>query len=655
MAGFTFARNTAFNWNERPYRIEQINPDGSFVLHCLEDGRISSAEKNRLFDAYLNSELQFTISPNDETVNTFCRPFEEIGESKTIEMRRRMAYINGLRELGCTEHTVGEIEKMIHAISISINDSNPPAYVTLNRWQTRIQLAGGDIRSLVPRTDRRGPTCRYQNILIVRLFEESIIEAFKKSPKSTIKDVRVNLSKKLKVENEFRPKELQLILPSRATCYRMLDDIDRFEVAVLRDGRRLASRAYKLVGKGVQTTRILERYEIDHTPMDVFVVDEKTFLPLGRPLLTIILDHNSRMPVGYYISFSAPSAAVVQAALKHAILPKTLTKVPGLQTKNEWICWGIPEQIVVDNALEFHGSTMEYIAFNLYIQLMFCPKHEPQFKGAVERYIKTINYQCAHLLPGMAYAKYYERKDYDPLKHAVFTLHELKAIVEKWMLDDYAQSIHSGLGVSPYSKWQKGLETVTPNLPKDIDQLSPVFGIPTIRSLRKDGILVNRIRYSNSALQPILSKYGPGVRVTAVYDPHDLGQIRVFEPNSNERYVRVNAVNFEYANGLTVNQNEIIQKKLRDDGKDSSDSYAIMEERIALQEFIEGCMQNRKHSVRRKAARIKSPVMVSQQVNSAEKKARSAPSRGRSKKYCRLPSKSGGSQMNTFKFVRNEK
>lgn len=655
MAGFTFARNTAFNWNERPYRIEQINPDGSFVLHCLEDGSISSAEKNRLFDAYLNSELEFTISPKGEDTNTFCRPFEEIGESKTMEMRRRMAYINGLRELGCRENTVGEIEQMIQAISISINDSNPPSYVTLTRWQTRNQLAGGDVRSLVPRTDRRGPTCRYQNIQIIRLFEESIIEAFKKSPKASVKDIATVLTKKLKAENGFRPKDQQLRLPSRATSYRMLDDIDRFEVAVLRDGKRLASRKYKLVGKGVKTQRILERYEIDHTPMDVFVVDEKTFLPLGRPLLTIILDHNSRMPVGYYISFSAPSAAVVQAALKHAILPKTLIKVPGLQTQNEWMCWGIPEQIVVDNGLEFHGSAMEYLAFNLYIQLMFCPKHEPQFKGAVERYIKTINYQCAHLLPGMAFAKYYERKDYDPLKHAVFTLNELKAIVEKWMLDDYAQSIHGGLGVSPYSKWKKGLETVTPNLPKDIDQLSPVFGIPIIRSLRKDGILVNRIRYSDSALQPILSKYGPGVRVTAVYDPYDLGQIRVFEPNNNERYVRVNAVNFEYANGLTSNQNEVIQKKLRDDGKDSSDSNAIMKERIALQEFIEGCMQNRKHSVRRKAARIKSPVIVGQHGNTAEKKARSVPSRDRSKKYDRPSSRSEGSQMNTFKFVRNEK
>ncbi|MGX9937778.1 Mu transposase C-terminal domain-containing protein [Advenella kashmirensis] len=655
MAGFTFARNTAFNWHGRPYRIEQINPDESFVLHCLEDGSVSSAEKNRLLEAYVKSELEFSTSHKDEDANTYCRPFEEIDEIKITEMRRRMAYINGVRELEYGDKTVGKTEQIIETVSISNEDDHPPCYTTLTRWQKRNQLAGGDVRSLVPRTDKRGPRCRYQPERVTELFEESFIDALKKSPKATVKDVRTLLLKKLKAENEFRPKDQQLRLPSRATCYRMLDDIDRFEVAVLRDGKRLASRKYKLVGKGVQTKRILERYEIDHTPMDVFVVDEKTFLPLGRPLLTIILDHNSRMPVGYYISFSAPSAAVVQAALKHAILPKTLTKVPGLQTQNEWICWGIPEQIVVDNGLEFHGSAMEYLAFNLYIQLMFCPKHEPQFKGAVERYIKTINYQCAHLLPGMAFAKYYERKDYDPLKHAVFTLNELKAIVEKWMLDDYAQSIHSGLGVSPYSKWKKGLETVTPNLPKDIDQLSPVFGIPIIRSLRKDGILVNRIRYSDSTLQPILSKYGPGVRVTAVYDPHDLGHIRVFEPNNNERYVRVNAVNFEYANGLTSNQNEVIQKKLRDDGKDSSDSDAIMEERIALQEFIEGCMQNRKHSVRRKAARIKSPVMGGQHGNSAEKKARSVPRRGRSKKYDRPSSRSEGSQMNTFKFVRNVK
>ncbi|MEL4419744.1 integrase, partial [Shewanella algae] len=72
----------------------------------------------------------------------------------------------------------------------------------------------------------------------------------------------------------------------------------------------------------VQTTRILERVEIDHTPLDLFLVDDRTGLPCGRPTLTMCLDHFSKMPLGYHLSFSAPSLGAVIGALRHAVLPK---------------------------------------------------------------------------------------------------------------------------------------------------------------------------------------------------------------------------------------------------------------------------------------------------------------------------------------------
>lgn len=656
MVGFTFAQNSRFKWNEHSYRIEQINNDGSLVVYCLHNGHISCIPKQELYDAYAKTELQFLTSESEAINDIHHRPIEEIDELTTTELRRRMAYINGLRKWGARNNTVADVKRVIETIANEINDDNPPSYFSLNRWQNRQLIANGDFRSLIPRTDRRGPHRRYQDTQIIKYFEESLIEVFRKSPKSKVEDVRDKLSEKIKEENIWRPKHLQLILPSRSTCYRLLNEIDRFEVDTLREGKRIASRKYRLVGKGVGTTRITERYEIDHTPLDVFVIDQNTGLPLGRPLITIVLDHYSRMPVGYYVSFSSPSAAVVQAALKHAILPKILTKVPNLSINNEWICWGIPELLAMDNGLEFHGSALEYLAFNLYIQLMFCPKHEPQFKGSIERFIKTLNYQCVHLLPGMSFAKYYERGDYSPDQKAIFTLTELKAILEKWMLDVYAQKIHSGIGVTPYSRWKKGLEVVTPTLPKNVDQLSPIFGIPVIRSLRKDGIVINNIRYSDSGLQAILSKYGPGVRVTATYDPDDLGEIHVFEPDNNEDFVRVSAVNLEYAKGLTSYQNEVIQKHLNEEGKDTTDPEAVMAARIELANFIEDCMLSRKHSVRRKAVRLRGNDVVVQKENTT-KGSRRSPALKNSKKNIPIqrPTKINNPPMSTFKFDRSEK
>ncbi len=75
---------------------------------------------------------------------------------------------------------------------------------------------------------------------------------------------------------------------------------------------------------------------MDHSRLDIFVVDESTRLPLGRPWLTLIIDDNTRVVIGYYISFEPPSGVSMTRALKHALEPKELYP----ETKGVWDAWG---------------------------------------------------------------------------------------------------------------------------------------------------------------------------------------------------------------------------------------------------------------------------------------------------------------------------
>jgi len=43
---------------------------------------------------------------------------------------------------------------------------------------------------------------------------------------------------------------------------------------------------------------ILDRWEIDHTLLDVLLVDDETGLIIGRPYITVVLDKFSRMIMG---------------------------------------------------------------------------------------------------------------------------------------------------------------------------------------------------------------------------------------------------------------------------------------------------------------------------------------------------------------------
>ena len=62
-------------------------------------------------------------------------------------------------------------------------------------------------------------------------------------------------------------------------------------------GKRAADREFAIVGPGPQTTRPLERVECDHTKLDLYVVDDRhgELIPIGRPWLTLVVDHYSRL------------------------------------------------------------------------------------------------------------------------------------------------------------------------------------------------------------------------------------------------------------------------------------------------------------------------------------------------------------------------
>jgi putative transposase len=62
--------------------------------------------------------------------------------------------------------------------------------------------------------------------------------------------------------------------------------------------------------------------QIDHTLLDIIVLDEEMRLPIGRPWLTLAIDVFSRMVFGYHLSLDAPSSFAVGLCLCHGMLDK---------------------------------------------------------------------------------------------------------------------------------------------------------------------------------------------------------------------------------------------------------------------------------------------------------------------------------------------
>jgi putative transposase len=90
-----------------------------------------------------------------------------------------------------------------------------------------------------------------------------------------------------------------------------------------REGAKAAGDRFRQVKSGLRTERPLQVVQIDHTKVDIMLVDDVTRACIGRPWLTLVLDVHTRTVLGLYLSLDAPSATSTALAVAQAVLPKT--------------------------------------------------------------------------------------------------------------------------------------------------------------------------------------------------------------------------------------------------------------------------------------------------------------------------------------------
>jgi len=605
MSGFALRQNMAFEWNGVPHIIERLTPQQQAIVLRETDGQTRICAFDDLLSAYSEGQIAVPeLASAKQRVRSYSRPMADLPSHLQQEIKRRLAYLEGLEEHGSYVLTPQSLAPIIAQIARQLGDPKPPSPSSVYRWLSRFRNAQ-DVRALIPRYDRRGSHALRQPDKLLELFSEAVQEAFDVSPAVIGANVYDRLLWKVDQENRLRHGEHSLSMPSRRTVYRMFKRIEAYDLTALKYGKTAADRRYRIFKNGPVVEHILQRVEVDHTPLDYFLIDDRYQLPLGRPTLTILIDVYSRFPLGYFTSFGPPSVEAVVGALRHAILPKKPAKptVPGVVVEQLWPCYGIMQELVCDNGLEFLGSTLEAIALDLGIGLQYCPKRQPRFKGVIERFLKTVNYYFAHQMPGTSLARFTERGDYDPLKHAILTLGEFTHLFEKWLLDVYAQTVHRGIGTTPWAKWHDGLQRMTPQLPGTLEDLRTRIGKAEIRKLNQEGLSLMGIRYAGPELEPILRSWGNGMPIRVVYDPSDLGSILAWPPQA-EHPLTIAAADPDYAKGLTEFQHKTIRKMLREQGKEASDPQRLAEARHQLVQEVDALVQSRKLGKRKRAARL---------------------------------------------------
>jgi putative transposase len=344
----------------------------------------------------------------------------------------------------------------------------------------------------------------------------------------------------------------------------------------------------------------LERVEIDHTRSDLVVIDDRDDLPLGRLTLTYCLDTATRYPLGYYLGFEPPSYLTVMECLHHAIQPKDeVRKQYG--TDHEWLAYGIPATLVIDNGKEFIGHDLGDACLLLGIVLQYTPVRTPQFKAGVERMFGSLNTMFFHALPGTTFSNPGERGDYNSAGQACVYFSEVDKLLNIFLVDIYAERFHRGLNGIPARHWEEKVQHgFAPALPPSAEELSILLGRTTTRVLHHYGIEFASLRYNCDDLITLRTRL-KGKTAKIKYHPADLSCLYVYD-SFERQYIRVPALAQEYTQGLSLWKHRVIRQAVLEE-QDQVDLVALGKAKRKIQHIVDAGRQRKRQNTRARIAR----------------------------------------------------
>lgn len=177
---------------------------------------------------------------------------------------------------------------------------------------------------------------------------------------------------------------------------------------------------------------------------------------------------------------------------------------------------GLPVRLYVDNAKVYRSPQLARIAASLGILIVHTPPYQPEGRGKIERFFRSVREQfLANLC----------------LKQAL-TLDDLNQRLWAWIDNAYHSTEHSALGTTPLLRWQRDIEHVR-QLPPATD-LRRLFFHRLDRLVRRDSTFLLGNRFYEAP--PDLA----GQTIEVRFDPLDPASVEIYfqgQPQGTARLV----------------------------------------------------------------------------------------------------------------------
>ena len=529
----------------------------------------------------------------------------------------RLKFVSKAIKMGVTQGALTRLKKTVDQVEVLdgidqeeteiFRSIKKPSAATLSRWMSLYESSGANPFALLDRRAVRKPIKR-MSAQTEAFIEKLIAKIYLQLRGPSIRKTHELLKRGVRQHNLDEGENVAI--PSLSTLERRIKDIPGYVVDYKRLGPAFAKNKWRYSLAGDQSTRILERVEVDHTLLDVWVLDPKSGIPLGRPWITVLIDRYSGYIVGLYISFYGPSAATVSAAVKMAISPKSglLEVIPDVQ--NPWTAMGVPEMLVVDNGMEFHSATFRRIAWELRTDVVYNPVRQPWLKSSIERTMMEVNRALPH--QGRVFQTIKNAERIDPNKTALIEFYDLCRCLMVWAVDEFPRNIHPKTLVRPIDLWEEGLlEVPPPRLPLKTLQLDLAMGLQASRVVDGDGIFFKYLRFNSTELQDHHRSLRGNFRTEIRINPDNLGALHVHLPKADEWIVvPIQRPSPAYGQGLSLIQHELIRREAQVK-LTKSNAYEVLEKTRIRTEDVWCSAAKRGKSIKKTAEQIRSQGLTS--------------------------------------------
>jgi putative transposase len=386
---------------------------------------------------------------------------------------------------------------------------------TLERWSSNYRRAellyGCGLIGLIPRWARRGNRVT-QRVAhpVLKLMNELIENDYERDTQSKMFVVYGKLRLACTAIGE-RP-------PSYMTFVRHIRKRPLYLQELKRKGSKAAYDSepfYFFLEKDTPRhgDRPFEICHIDHTLLNIELIDPITGQNFGRPWATFIVDAFTRRILVAYLTFEPPSYRTCMMVLRDCV--RRFGRLPQI--------------IVVDGGSNFSSTYFEFFAAAFEITIKRRPKAKARFGSVIENLFDVTQDQFVYNLTGNTQLTQKNVRQLTPSNNprrlAVWSLGPLYEQLCEWAYNRYDTAEHGTLKQSPRSLYASTIRLTGERKHRFItyDEAFRVQTLPTTKkgtakNIQDRGVKINYEYYWNTVLEErdLLEKQLP-----VKYDPYD--------------------------------------------------------------------------------------------------------------------------------------